>query len=134
MEEGVKKKNSYWWIIILVILVGVWIYVRNQPTSEEMTFVVVSGHSWTSCYNSTSNLTISYDLASSSAVDLLFTPTNEDAQNLTEASMHYPSCYAPKILNKKGECVIPGNGCIVLLNEKENDATVNLKYSAIEIS
>ena len=131
MEEGKKEKSSYWWIIILIIIISVWIYVKNQP-DEDVTFIVKYG-SWHSCWNEGSDLTINYDLSSSSAIDLMFTPTKEDAENLTETSQHYPSCYSPNVLKKKGSCNIAGKGCMVLLNKNTNDATVSLKYSAKEI-
>lgn len=131
MEEGVKKKNSYWWIIILVILIGVWLYVRNQP-DEDMTFVVGSGQEWYSCWNSTSNISVSYEISASSALDLLFTPSKKDADGLNETHYDYPSCSSPGVLTDKGSCVISGEGCMVLLNKNINDATVSLKYSAKE--
>lgn len=135
MEEGVRNKNSYWWVVVL-IFVGIVVYFFNQPNAQvvstpdrDTTFVVSPGH-WYSCWNDSSNITITYEIASSSALDLIFTPTKEDAENLNETSIHYPSCHFPRVLNDKGSCIIPGNGCMVLLNGNLNDATVTLKYSA----
>jgi hypothetical protein len=130
-ELNGKKKSSYWWTIILIIIIGFWIYVYNQP-DEDVTFVVKSGY-WLTCWEDASNMTISYDLSSSLAVDLLFTPTREDAENLTATSKHYASCYISNVLENKGSCVIAGKGCIVLLNKNVDDATVSLKYSAKRI-
>ena len=132
MGEVKKKKFSYWGVIILIIVIGAWIYVRNLP-DKDITFVVGPGQHWTSCWNEFSNLNINYDLTSSSPVDLLFTPTREDAYNLTETSQHYASCYSPNVLKNKGVCVIAGKGCIALLNKNTNDATINLIYSAKKI-
>jgi hypothetical protein len=126
-----KKKSSYWWAIILIVILGFWIYVYNQP-DEDVTFVVKPGH-WLTCWEDNSNITVSYDLSSSLAVDLLFTPTREDAENLTATSKHYVSCYISNVLENKGSCVIAGKGCIVLLNKNVDDATIRLKYSAKRI-
>ena len=132
--EGLKdkKKNSYLWIIILIIIISVWIYVKNQP-AKDITFLVGGGEHWLTCWDDASNMTIIYDLSSSSAIDLLFTPTREDAENLTETSKHYSSCYIPNVLKNKGSCIIAGKGCMVLLNKNTNDATISLKYSAKRI-
>jgi hypothetical protein len=112
-----------------MVIIVVWIYVKNLP-DEDKTFVVNPEY-WYSCWNEVSDITINYDLSSSSAVDLIFTPTEEDAKNLSELYWHYPSCYSPNILKNKGSCVIGGKGCMVLFNE--NDAIVSLKYSARNI-
>ncbi len=137
MEKAVKekKKFSYWWIIILIIAIGIWIYARNQPSQPDIdiTFVVKFWQPWIYCYNDSSNVTITYDVSSSSAVDLIFTPTKEDAENLSETSQYYPSCYIPNVLKNKGGCIIAGKGCMVLLNKNIDDATVNLRYSARKI-
>ena len=129
-EEATKERKnfSYLWIILLIII-GVWFYVKMQPDTN-MTFVVGSGERWFNCWNDTLNITVSYDLSSDSPVDLIFTPTQEDIVNLTETSQHYPSCYLPNILKTKGSCITSGTGCIALLNKKTNEATISLKYSA----
>lgn len=135
-EEGVKKKKSYWWIIVIVVIIIVWIYLRNQPTSsslKETSFVVEGSHQWTSCWNEETNLSINYDLSSNSEVDIIFTPTQKDAADINESSMHYPSCYIPNALTNKATCVIEGKGCLLLLNKKTNQATINLKYSATPV-
>ena len=96
---------------------------------KDITFVIKSGLPWTSCYNSTSAIVITYDLSSSSAVDLIFTPTKKDIENLNSTSQHYSSCYLPNILKTKGGCTISGEGCMALLNRNLEDATIRLKYS-----
>ena len=105
------------------------IYIRNIPDNDT-TFVVASKGYWHSCYNEISNLTITYDISSSSAIDIIFTPTKKDAENLNETYLHYEACYVPNVLKNKDSCFIVGNGCLVLLNKGKQDVTVNLKYSA----
>jgi hypothetical protein len=122
-----EKKRSYWWIIVLVIIVG-WIYIRNLP-DKNISFIVEPDTHWLSCWNTVSNLSITYEILSSDPIDIIFTPTKKDAENLNETSLHYETCYMPDVLKTKGECSIHGKGCMVLLNKKTTDATVNLKYS-----
>jgi hypothetical protein len=128
-----KKKSPYRkaiTYIIIILIIGVWIYVKNLP-EKDITFVIISGQSWYSCWNEVTTLTINYDLSSSSPVDLMFTPTEGDVTNLNETSQNYPSCYNPNVLKYKSSCNIAGKGCIAIINKNTNDATVNLKYSAI---
>jgi len=124
-----KKKANYWWILVVLVIIIGYIYIKNIPTNDT-TFVVKGGEHWLSCWNEDTTLTIDYDLTSNSAVDLIFTPTREDANVLNETSKHYEVCYVPNVLNNKASCTISGKGCLVLFNKNTNDATVSLKYSA----
>jgi len=151
MDRKEKNKNSSLWIKILIY--AFWIYILiiiinilidfYIPSDKDITFVIPSEQPWISCYNDVSSITINYDLSSSSAVDLIFTPTQEDAgkyiaiswglANLSENYQYpqnYASCRISNVLKNKGSCVIAGKGCMLLLNKNTNDATISLKYSA----
>lgn len=156
-NEGIKENKWKSWnpfqktafiiglLVLIFFVIGVVDLVRTKLTTtgysvyydvkpdKDITISVPSTQHWISCWDEITPLTIKYDLTSSTAVDLIFTPTMEDANNLSETSKHYQVCYQPSILKNKGSCNIDGKGCIVILNKNLNDATVSLKYTALKI-
>ncbi len=128
MDKEKSFEQKYWWIILLIIIIG-FIYIRSLP-DEDITFLIKSGEYSTRCWSEDSDLTITYDISSSSAIDLVFTSGPEDAENINKTSYYYNSCYFQNILNNKGDCLIEGDGCLLLINKGTQDATVHLKYSA----
>ncbi|MEI7719110.1 MAG: hypothetical protein WCI72_04535 [archaeon] len=105
---------------------------------KDTTFIVETGTIWYSCFNDNSDITITYEINSDNPVNLLFTPTKQDAEGIISTNVTsintYPSCYVPNALSTKGQCIISGKGCMVLENSKETDARVNLKSKEVVIN
>lgn len=152
MENEVEKKAgwkglsftqkiiySVGFIVVMLFILGFIIRLYGNPNvsdntlnnpMKEETFVVNGLFQRTICWQENKDILVNYELSSTSPIDIIFTPTQKDANDFNETSMHYPSCYIPDTLNNKGSCAIAGNGCLLLLNKKNNSATITLKYSA----
>ncbi len=128
----VQKKKSYWWLVILLVVFIGWQFYRNYIPMEDTTFAINSGADWYSCWSDSSDIKVSYEISSNFPVDLYFIPSKQEVENISLLTnfSHYPSCSSPSVLKNSGSCVISGSGCIVLVNLRPTEATVNLKYKA----
>lgn len=139
-QEQISKaiKGIFWLIVIGIIAYLLYPIVFEKTNfllnAKDIVFVVNAGGHWYSCWSDASNLTVNYEMISTSPIDIVFTPTENDAKFLNETSKHYASCYLPSVLNYKGSCIINGEGCLVLFNKDfSKDTTINLKYSVERI-
>lgn len=131
MEKGERKKFFYGVVSCLIILLVVWLWFLSTQNKKDITFVINPQSHWYTCWKDTLNLSIDYEISSSYKIDILFTPTEKDAQLSNESYIYYPFCSNQDVLNYKGSCAIDGKGCLVLVNkDSSNAANINLKYSA----